>query len=45
MLDAGGAKIDDDGFARFSLELPPNGTRELKLVYQIEAGSKVRLSL
>jgi uncharacterized protein (TIGR02231 family) len=45
VLDAGGAQLDDDGFARFSLELPPNGTRELKLVYQIEAGSKVRLSL
>ena len=45
VLEAGGAAIDDDGFARFAVELPANGTRQLELVYQIEAASKVRLNL
>jgi uncharacterized protein (TIGR02231 family) len=45
VLDGGGARIDHDGFARFSVELTGNGTRQLKLVYQIEAAAKVRLNL
>jgi hypothetical protein len=45
VLDPGGAQIDKDGFARFDVELAANATRELTLVYKVEAAAKVRLTL
>jgi uncharacterized protein (TIGR02231 family) len=43
---AGGAVVDEqDGFARFAVELPGNGTRELELAYRVEARANVQLSL
>jgi uncharacterized protein (TIGR02231 family) len=45
VLDPGGAQIDKDGFARFGVELAGNATRELMLVYKVEAAAKVRLTL
>jgi uncharacterized protein (TIGR02231 family) len=45
VLDKGGATIDQDGFAKFTVELAANSTRELALVYKIEAAAKVRLTL
>jgi uncharacterized protein (TIGR02231 family) len=39
VLDAGGAKIDDDGFARFEVDLEANATRDLQFEYRIDAAS------
>jgi uncharacterized protein (TIGR02231 family) len=39
--DATGWQIDDDGFARVEVTLPPRATQTLKLVYEIRASSKV----
>ncbi len=44
VVDRGGAQMDDDGFARFTVEVPANGARELSLIYKIEAAAKVRLT-
>lgn len=44
VLDAAGAKIDKDGIASVEVELPANGTKELSLVYKIEAAAKVRIT-
>ncbi len=43
VLDKGGAQIDDDGYARFAVDIAANATRTLTLIYKIEAAAKVRL--
>jgi hypothetical protein len=42
LLDARGWRHDaKDGYARAEVELPPRGTRELSLVYEVRAAAKV----
>jgi hypothetical protein len=36
------AKADDQGIVAWDIELPPHGTRKVKLVYRITAASDVR---
>jgi uncharacterized protein (TIGR02231 family) len=44
LLSSTGLHFDPkDGFAKFPLELPPRATRELQLVYRIEAPARVVL--
>ncbi len=45
VIAAPGAKHDKDGFARFEIDVPAGGTRELELIYRVEAGAKVSLNL
>ena len=44
LLQSNGVHFDSkDGFAKFPLELPPRATRELQLIYRIEAPARVVL--
>jgi uncharacterized protein (TIGR02231 family) len=44
LLQSTGVQFDSkDGFARFPLDLPPRATRELQLIYRIEAPARVVL--
>jgi uncharacterized protein (TIGR02231 family) len=46
VTEAANATLDEkDGFARFTVELAGNSTRELEFVYRIEAKSSVQLTL
>jgi len=45
VVEASGAAVDADGFARFEVELAAGATEELELVYRVEARPSVRLDL
>lgn len=44
-VDAGTHRADADGFVRFSMTLGPRETRQERLGYRVEFGSKVELAL
>ena len=44
LIEAGGGRLDRDGFLRFDLTISPGATRQLTYVYRVEAAAKVQIS-